>query len=140
MLLCYFSFFQQFDRKIIETYKTSKNFSKPRVVFHKICYISHVNVGIMKILKMAKMLFQRPDFWKRLTYEIFISNHKEAISVYSRNICISYIYNLHILNRQKTTLFVGFRNFSRDIFGNRLTTNGYQNVKFFYILQIWKKC
>ena len=56
-----YSFFQHFDRIIInalsgmiELYKKSENLSKQMAVFNKICYISHVNFGIMKILKMAK--------------------------------------------------------------------------------------
>ena len=48
------SFVQHFDRKIIDTlsdtvepYKKSENLYKQMVVFHKICCICHVNVGII---------------------------------------------------------------------------------------------
>ena len=55
------------------------------VVFYKICYISHVNVGKMKILEMTKKLFQRPVFCKQLMYVTLISNHKVAISACFKN-------------------------------------------------------
>ena len=55
------------------------------VFFHKICYVSHVNIGIMKILKMVNKLFQFPVFCKRLTYVTLICNLKTAIRAYSRN-------------------------------------------------------
>lgn len=41
----------------------------------------------------------------------------------------SYIYNLHILNRQFFVFFVNFGNYSKSIFGNHLTGNCCQIVK-----------
>ena len=87
-----FSFFQNFDRNIIDTlrdiaelYMKPENVSKQIVVFHKVYFISHVNVGIIKILKLEKKLFQRPVFCKRLIYVTLTSNHYVAISAYSSN-------------------------------------------------------
>ena len=64
------------------------------VVFDKICHISHVYVGIMKILKMAKKVFQWPVFCKWLTNISLISNHKVAISAYSKTAKIMYLIYL----------------------------------------------
>ena len=69
----------------------------------------------MKIVKVAKKLFQ---------WFVF---------------CILYINNLHILSRQKTTSFANFENYSKSIFGNHLIVNSCQNVKFYDIIEIWKR-
>ena len=52
---------------------------------------------------------------------------------------ISYIFNLHIVSRQKTTTFIwNFGNYSKGIFGNHVTANGCQNMIFCEILETWK--
>ena len=56
--------------------------------FNKICCVSHVNVGIMKLLNKASKLFQRPVFCKRLAYITLICNLKAAIRTYSRNLTL----------------------------------------------------
>ena len=99
LIFTVFSFFQHFDRKLIDTlsdivelHKKSKIYLK-MVVFSKTNYISHVNVAITKILKMTAKLFQWPIFCKRLTYVTLISNNKVAIRAYSRN-CKNSIFQI----------------------------------------------
>ena len=66
----------------------------------KIC-LSIFKHGKMRKLRMAKKIFQRPVFYKRLTYITLICNHKvAAVHAYLRN-----------------TFFANFENCSKDIFG-----------------------
>ena len=94
------------------------------VVFHKICYISHVNVEMLKTLKMAIKLFQRPVFRKRLTNVTLICNLKAAISAYSRTAKINcFIYLQFTCTKQTNFLPTNFGNYSKGVFGNHWTAN-----------------
>ena len=95
-LKCYQSFlvfqlFQHFNRNIIDIfsyiidiYNQFKDFSKIQQFFNKVCYTSHINAGIIRILKKMKKLFQRSIFCKWSTYVTLICNHKPANSLCSR--------------------------------------------------------
>ena len=83
-------------------------------VFHKICLQVMLMLELWKHWKWQEKLFQRP----RISH-------------------VSHISTIYIYHK-KATLFVSFGNYSRGILGNHLTANGYQNVKLFDMLEIWK--
>ena len=91
----------------------------------------------MQILKMVKKLFQRPVFCKQLTYVTLICNRRTAILQTAK---IKYLIYLRVTIQLKKKFFNKISGIvQREFFGNHLTANGCQNVKFCVIIEIWKK-
>ena len=99
VLLCHFWYLNvSFEFNFIRSLETC--LSKWQF-FHKIFYIKHDNIRIMKKLRMAKKIFQWPAFCQRPTYITLICNYKAAA------ICAHF----------RITFFANFQNCSKGIFG-----------------------